>query len=231
MGESPFRRASVACRTSEKWRVMSGECSFGEGLRSATVSRPRRSADRGSPGDAPPVGDCGCRGRAGQETLPNQPSRYLVRAAQRRQIVAWRRELQVAPMATITAPHSSRAAAADRSLEAPAPGHRDGTIRSPASYPTRAMERPSSEVWCRPAGARKSGQFPAGWPQGIAPLGLPRIRTCHFRHTARHIMSSLRDGSLSESAIRLVPDAATVVVSCPWFWVSMHPPCFPPTVS
>jgi hypothetical protein len=53
----------------------------GEGLRSATVSRPRRSADRGSPGDAPPVGDCGCRGRAGQETLPNQPSRYLVQAA------------------------------------------------------------------------------------------------------------------------------------------------------
>jgi len=59
-------------------------------------------------------------------------------------------------MATITAPLSSRAAAADRSLEAPAPGRRDGTIRSPASYPTRAMERPSSEVWCQPAGARRS---------------------------------------------------------------------------
>jgi hypothetical protein len=28
-------------------------------------------------------------------------------------------------------------------------------IRSPASYPTRAMERPSSEVWCQPAGTRK----------------------------------------------------------------------------
>ena len=37
----------------------------------------------------------------------------------------------------------------------PAPGHRDGTIRSPASYPTRARERQSSEVWCQPGGARK----------------------------------------------------------------------------
>src|SRR5208282_3064770 len=71
----------------------------------------------------------------------------------------------------------------------------------------------------------------AGWPQGIAPLGLPQIRTCTFAHTAPHIMSSLRDGSLSESALRLVPDAATVVVSWTRLWVSMHPPCFPPTVS
>ena len=60
---------------------------------------------------------------------------------------------------------------------------------------------------------------------------LPQIRTCTFAHTARHIMNSLRDGSLSESALRLVPDPATVVVSCPRLWVSMHPPCFPPTVS
>src|SRR5271157_4279729 len=73
--------------------------------------------------------------------------------------------------------------------------------------------------------------IPAGWPQGIAPLGLPQIRTCTFAHTAPHIMSSLRDGSLSESALRLVPDAATVVVSWTRLWVSMHPPCFPPTVS
>ncbi len=39
-------------------------------FRSARVSRSRRSADRGSPGDAPPVGDwetCVQRGRAGQE--------------------------------------------------------------------------------------------------------------------------------------------------------------------
>src|SRR5271157_2901739 len=39
---------------------------------SARVSRSRRSADRGSPGDAPPVGDwetCVRRGRAGQEAL------------------------------------------------------------------------------------------------------------------------------------------------------------------
>src|SRR5208337_3051074 len=42
------------------------------------------------------------------------------------------------------------------SLEAPASGHRDGTIKSSASYPARAMERPSSEVWRQPAGARKS---------------------------------------------------------------------------
>jgi len=62
-----------------------------------------------------------------------------------RQIGAWRRQPQVTAMAKITAPLSSRAAA-DRSLEAPAPGCRDGTIRSPASYSTRARERPSSEV-------------------------------------------------------------------------------------
>ena len=40
-------------------------------FRSATVSRPRRSADRRSPGDAATVGDwesVGRRGRAGQET-------------------------------------------------------------------------------------------------------------------------------------------------------------------
>ena len=39
----------------------------------------------------------------------------------------------------------------------------------------------------------------AGWPRGIAPRGLPRIRTCPFRHTAPHIMSSLRGGTLSGS--------------------------------
>jgi|SRR5271157_667430 len=82
---------------------------------------------------------------------PNQPSRYLIQAAQRRQIVAWMRQPQA--------------------------------------------------------------QFRAGWPQGIAPVGLPLIRTRPLGHTARHITSSLRDGSLSESAIRLVPDAATVVGS------------------
>src|SRR5208337_4799299 len=37
----------------------------------------------------------------------------------------------------------------------PAPSHRDETIRSPASYPRRTMDRPSSEVWCQPAGAQK----------------------------------------------------------------------------
>jgi len=69
---------------------------------------------------------------------------------------AIRRLARVTAMDTITAPLSNRTAAADRSLEASAPGHRDGTIRSPASYPTRAMERQSSEVWCQLAGARKS---------------------------------------------------------------------------
>ena len=55
---------------------MSGECSFGEGLQTSFGERlrPRRSAGHGSPDDASTVGDCGCRGRAGQETLPNQPS-------------------------------------------------------------------------------------------------------------------------------------------------------------
>ncbi len=69
---------------------------------------------------------------------------------------AIRRLARVTAMAWITAPLSSRTAAADCSLEAPAPGHRDRTIRCPASYPTRARECPSSEVWCQPAGARKS---------------------------------------------------------------------------
>src|SRR5208337_1902407 len=52
------------------------------------------------------------------------------------------------------------------------------------------------------------GNQRAGWPQGIAPLGLPRIRTCPLRHTALHIMSSLRGGTLSESAVRLAPSIA-----------------------
>ena len=41
------------------------------------------------------------------------------------------------------------------------------------------------------------GEFRAGWPRGIAPRGLPRIRTCPFGHTALHIMSALRGGTLS----------------------------------
>src|SRR5208337_3323445 len=57
----------------------------------------------------------------------------------------------------------------DRSLEAPAQGRRDGTIRSPASYPTGAMERPSSEVWCQPAGApEESGTNAPFWPGACA---------------------------------------------------------------
>ena len=37
---------------------------------------------------------------------------------------------------------------------------------------------------------------------------LPRIRTCPLGHTALHVMSTLRDGTLSESAARLVPGIA-----------------------
>ncbi len=48
--------------------------SAAKSLRSARVSRPRRSTDRRSPGDAPTAGDGGRRGRAGQETLP-EPAR------------------------------------------------------------------------------------------------------------------------------------------------------------
>src|SRR5271157_5150022 len=60
--------------------------------------------------------------------------------------------------------------------------------------------------------------------------GAPADPYLHFRAYGSSYMSTLRDGSLSESALRLVPDAATVVVSWARFRVSMHPPCFPPTV-
>jgi len=55
-------------------------------------------------------------------------------------------------------------------------------------------------------------EFWAGWPQGIAPLGLPQIRTCPLGHTARHIMNSLRDGTpsgpLGEAGAETVPASA-----------------------
>ena len=45
-------------------------CAHARGhIRSARVSRPRRSTDRRSPGNAPTVGDGGRRGRVGQEAL------------------------------------------------------------------------------------------------------------------------------------------------------------------
>src|SRR5271157_1106581 len=65
----------------------------------------------------------------------------------------------------------------------------DGRVRRPLPEP--AFEAPDSG---RAAVSVPGTQFRAGWPQGIAPLGLPRIRTCPFRHTALHIMNSLRDG-------------------------------------
>ena len=55
-----------------------------------------------------------------------------------------------------------------------------GQSESPASYPTRAMERQSSAGWCRPAGARKSlGMIAPFWPGACARLQLtirPPIR-------------------------------------------------------
>jgi transposase len=49
----------------------------------------------------------------------------------------------------------------------------------------------------------------AGWPRGIAPPGLPQIRTCPLGHTARHIMLALRDGTpsgpLGEAGAETVP--------------------------
>ena len=51
----------------------------------------------------------------------------------------------------------------------------------------------------------------AGWPQGIAPPGLPQIRTCPLSHTAPHVMSTPRDGT--RSATR--PVLRSVVVSYP----------------
>jgi len=50
----------------------------------------------------------------------------------------------------------------------PAPGHRDGTTRSPASYPTRAKDRQSSEVWCRRRGSEESGTNAPFWPGACA---------------------------------------------------------------
>src|SRR5271157_431 len=35
----------------------------------------------------------------------------------------------------------------------------------------------------------KSSEFRAGWPQGIAPLGLPQIRKCEAKNSSRHISS------------------------------------------
>jgi hypothetical protein len=123
-----------------------------------------------------------CRGRSGRDGLVALDEAVAVGLPEPAKVTA---------MATITAPLSSRAAAAARSLEAPAPGHRDGTIRSPASYPTRAMERQSSEVWCQPAGARKSrgrmllsgpeklsgtenGFLPPIWPKSVPSMSSPK---------------------------------------------------------
>ena len=51
---------------------------------------------------------------------------------------------------------------------------------------------------------------PGGWPRVLLP-GLPRLCTCPFRHTATHLMDSVRNGCLSKSGLRLGTDCATVV--------------------
>lgn len=38
---------------------------------------------------------------------------------------------------------------------------------------------------------------PSGWPRGIAPPGLPQIRTCALAHPAPRAMGSLRDAAQS----------------------------------
>jgi hypothetical protein len=43
----------------------------------------------------------------------------------------------------------------------------------------------------------ESSEFRAWWSQGIAPRGLQQMRMCPLGHTARHITTSLRDGTLS----------------------------------
>jgi len=49
----------------------------------------------------------------------------------------------------------------------------------------------------RMSAADRGTRIGAGWPQGISPVGLPRIRTCPLGHTGRHVMNSLRDGTPS----------------------------------
>ncbi len=109
-------------------------------FRWARVSRPRRSTDSFGEGlQTPPFGRLVRRGSPDPAVRRPWVSRW--RAYGRR----WRSQ--------------SKGGSGDRartSLEAQAQGRRDGTIRSPATYPTRSTERPSSEVWCQPAGARKS---------------------------------------------------------------------------
>jgi len=51
----------------------------------------------------------------------------------------------------------------------------------------------------------------AGWPRRIAPPGLPQIRTCPLGHTAPHVMSSLRGGTLSGSQPVVGADTAPSV--------------------
>jgi hypothetical protein len=44
-----------------------------------------------------------------------------------------------------------------------------------------------------------TAEFRAGWPRGITPPGLPQIRTCPLRHTARHVMISPRYGTKADT--------------------------------
>ena len=71
-------------------------------------------------------------------------------------------------------------------------------LRRPPSL-SRALGSPGRLLSVRWREARAARLAGAGSPRGIAPPGLPQIRTCTFVHTARQVMSSLRDGTRSES--------------------------------
>src|SRR5271166_5586592 len=73
---APFRSNSVVCVK----QYPAGKGLHPAKTRSARVSRPRRSVDRRSPGDAPTLGDretVGRRGRAGQETTARTSATVL----------------------------------------------------------------------------------------------------------------------------------------------------------
>ena len=74
----------------------------------------------------------------------------------------------------------------------------------------RGVPRRDKQTTPTPA-ERFHSEFRAGWPRGIAPPGLPQIRTCPLGHTARHVTNSLRDGTLSGSQPVVGADTAPAV--------------------
>ena len=77
--------------------------------------------------------------------------------------------LPTLPEPAFEVPGSSRAAAAAHSLEASAPGHRDGMIRSPASYPHTGNGAPvvKGMVSTR-RGSEELGMIAPFWPGACA---------------------------------------------------------------